>query len=270
MSKQYTMKKFILLTTTAFFFSCATSDIQEESNMIQEIERLESPAENPSDKTNPSARKDTDNDGIHDAADADVNGDGIIDNGTDNDGDGVNDIADVDNDNDGVDDNGTDIDEDGINDEHDDDIDGDGIYNDDDEYRNLSDTSLSATVQEKITAYIQTNYAGETITEVEIESQGIEIELTGDVELYFDLNGDFLAFENDYDDDDNDENEYNSLSSSNLSEAVQQKITTYVNSNFPNQTIVEVEVENQEIEIELSNDVELIFDLNGNFLKLDN
>ena len=34
---------------------------------------------------------DTDSDGIIDAADADVDGDGTLDNGTDTDGDGIND-----------------------------------------------------------------------------------------------------------------------------------------------------------------------------------
>jgi len=43
----------------------------------------------------------------------------------------------------------------------------------------------------------------------------------------------------------------------------------YINDNYPNDTVTEVEIENQEIEIELSSDIELIFDLNGNFLRLD-
>lgn len=265
------MKKFILLTAPFIFFSCSISEMEEVDKLNEQIENLEITVENPIDTTNSLTSKDTDNDGIHDLADADIDGDGVIDNGSDDDADGINNLSDADLDNDGINDNGTDIDHDGINDEYDDDIDGDGIHNDDDEYQNLPDTSLSASVQQNITTYINSNYTGKTITEVEIYNQSIEIELTGDIELLFDLNGNFLSFENDNDDDDenDDDNEYNSLTSSNLSDAVQQKIMDYIRSNYPDLTVVEVEIESQKIEIELSNNIELIFDLNGNFLRLD-
>jgi hypothetical protein len=277
------MKKIILLTTGIILFSCSTEEITDDQNLIDEIETLAVDEEVNSEKNDSITSKDTDNDGINDDADVDVDGDGTIDNGTDSDGDGINDLADVDNDNDGIEDNGTDIDEDGINDDYDDDIDGDGISNEDDEYQNLSDTDLSSTVQQKITAYINENHTGETITEVEIENQIIEIELSGNTELSFTLSGDYLTTEvddeddNDDDDDsddddddsDDDENEYSSLSSSTLSEAVQQKIADYISANYPNDSVTEVEIENQKIEVELSSDVELIFDLNGNFLRLD-
>ena len=293
------MKKFILLTAPFLIFSCSISEMEEVDKLNEQIENLEITVENPIDTTNSLTSKDTDNDGIHDLADADIDGDGVIDNGSDDDADGINNLSDADLDNDGINDNGTDIDHDGINDEYDDDIDGDGIHNDDDEYQNLPDTSLSASVQQNITTYINSNYTGKTITEVEIYNQSIEIELTGDIELLFDLNGNFLSFENDNDDDDDndddndnddddnddndnddddddddddendDDNEYNSLTSSNLSDAVQQKIMDYIRSNYPNLTVVEVEIESQKIEIELSNNIELIFDLNGNFLRLD-
>ena len=280
------MKKIILLTTGIVLFSCSTEEIIDDQNLIDEIESLANNEDVTLDKNNTKASNDTDKDGINDDADVDVDGDGTIDNGTDSDGDGINDLADVDNDNDGIEDNGTDIDEDGINDDYDDDIDGDGISNEDDEYQNLSDTDLSSTVQQKITAYINENHTGETITEVEIENQIIEIELSGNTELSFTLSGDYLTTEvddeddnddendqddNDSDDDDSDddENEYSSLSSSTLSEAVQQKIADYISANYPNDSVTEVEIENQKIEVELSSDTELIFDLNGNFLRLD-
>ncbi len=197
------MKKFILLTTSLLVFSCSVNEMDEQDNLTNEIESLVLSDEITSEKSNFLTSKDTDNDGINDAADVDVDGDGILDNGADDDGDGINNISDVDVDNDGIDDNGTDIDDDGINDENDDDIDGDGISNDDDEYQNLSDTSLSNAVQEKITNYINSNYTGKTITEVEIENQTIEIELSSEVSLRFDLNGNFLSLDNDEGSDDN-------------------------------------------------------------------
>ena len=286
------MKKIILLATGIVLFSCANDEITEDQNLIDEIESSILPEDAPSDKTSLSANKDTDNDGINDEADADVDGDGTLDNGTDSDGDGINDLADVDNDNDGIDDNGTDIDEDGINDAYDDDIDGDGIDNEEDEYQSLSDTALSPTVQQKITEYIDLNHSGKTITEVEIENQTIEIELSGNIELSFTLEGDFVIAEvendneginedGDHDESDenedgdndengeNEENEYSTLAASTLSAAVQQKITAYINANYPNTTVIEVDVEGQRIEVELSNNVELIFDSNGNFIRLD-
>ena len=280
------MKKIILLTTGIILFSCSTEEITDDQNLIDEIETLAVDEEVNSEKNDSITSKDTDNDGINDDADVDVDGDGTIDNGTDSDGDGINDLADVDNDNDGIEDNGTDIDEDGINDDYDDDIDGDGISNEDDEYQNLSDTNLSSTVQQKITDYINENHTGGTITEVEIENQIIEIELSGNTELSFTLSGAYLStevdveddndddndsddYDSDDDDSDDDENEYSSLSSSTLSEAVQQKIADYIRANYPNDSVTEVEIENQKIEVELSSDVELIFDLNGNFLRLD-
>lgn len=235
------MKKIILLTTGILLLSCSNEELAEDQNLIDDIELLSNENELNSDKESAQTTKDTDNDGI-------------------------NDEADVDTDNDGIEDNGTDIDEDGINDEYYDDIDGDGISNEEDEYQNLSDTDLSSTIQQKITAYINENHSGETITEVEIENQIIEVELSGNIELSFDLNGDFLATkaENDHDNDDNEnddnENEYSSLSSSNLSQAVQQKIADYISANYPNDSVTEVE---------LSSGIELIFDLNGNFLRLD-
>lgn len=243
------MKKIILLTTGILLLSCSIVELAEDQNLIDDIELLSNENELNSDKESAQTTKDTDNDGI-------------------------NDEADVDTDNDGIEDNGTDIDEDGINDEYDDYIDGDGISNEEDEYQNLSDTDLSSTIQQKITAYINENHSGETITEVEIENQIIEVELSGNIELSFDLNGDFLATEaendhdndddNDHDNDDNEnddnENEYSSLSSSNLSQAVQKKIADYISANYPNDSVTEVE---------LSSGIELIFDLNGNFLRLD-
>ncbi|MGB1113360.1 MAG: PepSY-like domain-containing protein [Flavobacteriaceae bacterium] len=252
------MKKIILLTTGILLLSCSIVELAEDQNLIDDIELLSNENELNSDKESAQTTKDTDNDGI-------------------------NDEADVDTDNDGIEDNGTDIDEDGINDEYDDYIDGDGISNEEDEYQNLSDTDLSSTIQQKITAYINENHSGETITEVEIENQIIEVELSGNIELSFDLNGDFLATEaendhdndddNDHDNDDNEnddnENEYSSLSSSNLSQAVQKKIADYISANYPNDSVTEVEIENQKIEVELSSGIELIFDLKGNFLRLD-
>jgi cell surface protein SprA len=62
------------------------------------------------------AGNDNDSDNIPNDIDADVDGDGTVDNGPDTDGDGVNDIGDSDIDGDGIIDNGPDVNGDGVND----------------------------------------------------------------------------------------------------------------------------------------------------------
>ena len=168
------MKKIILLTTGILLFSCSTEDVSDDQNLINEIESLNINEETISDKSSSTTNKDTDNDGINDEADADV--DGTIDNGTDSDGDGINDLADVDTDNDGIEDN-------------------DDNENDENEYSSLSSSNLSQSVQQKISDYISTNYPNDTVTEVEIENQKIEVELSSGIELIFDINGNFVRLD---------------------------------------------------------------------------
>ena len=67
-------------------------------------------------------------------------------------------------------------------------------------------------------------------------------------------------------DDDHEENENNSQS---ISDAAISAINAYISTNYPNTSIEEIEQEGSSIEVELSNGVELYFDLNGNFLGTD-
>jgi preprotein translocase subunit YajC len=117
-------------------------------------------------------------------------------------------------------------------------------------------------VVDSINAYIDTNYPNAIIAEVEIEAQYIEVELNNNRELKFDLDGSFLGYD--------DDNEYVSLESANLSASVVDSINTYIDTNYPNATIVEVDIEAQYIEVELNNNMELKFDLNGAYFAYDN
>ncbi len=47
-------------------------------------------------------------------------------------------------------------------------------------------------------------------------------------------------------------------------------ITTYCSTNYPNSPIVEVDKDSRRYHVELQNSIELEFDLNGNFIKIDN
>lgn len=50
---------------------------------------------------------------------------------------------------------------------------------------------------------------------------------------------------------------------------IPQKIKEYVAANYPNQAIVEISRDKRKIEVELSSDIDLEFDVNGRFLRVD-
>lgn len=52
-------------------------------------------------------------------------------------------------------------------------------------------------------------------------------------------------------------------------ELIPEKINTYVKENYPNQSVTAIDNEKTHIEIELSNNLELVFDLEGNFIRID-
>jgi hypothetical protein len=68
------------------------------------------------------------------------------------------------------------------------------------------------------------------------------------------------------DDDDHEDDENNSQS---ISDAAMSAINAYISANYPDTSIDEIEKEGAAIEVELSNGIELYFDLNGNFLGTD-
>ena len=118
----------------------------------------------------------------------------------------------------------------------------------------------TAALPQAILTYVSTNYPNNTIKEAEIEdNNNYEVELNNGTELIFDQQGNFLGIDDDGDDDFGDEN----IAPGDLPVNIRNFITTY----FPGATIEEAERENNgNFEIELSNDVELIFDADGNFL----
>ena len=141
---------------------------------------------------------------------------------------------------------------------------------DDGEYNSIDQAPLSEVVKTKIKTYISTNHPSNSVVEVDIENQTIEIELNNNIEILFSLSGDFIAYDNNSsNDDDHDDGEYNSIDQAPLSEVVKTKIKTYISTNHPNKSIVEVDIENQTIEVELNNNVEILFSLSGDFIAYD-
>jgi hypothetical protein len=118
----------------------------------------------------------------------------------------------------------------------------------------------TASLPQKILDYVTENYPGVTIREAELEDNGnYEVYLRNGLELIFDANGNFLGI-------DDDENENFGDEHIAISE-IPQNILTFIETYFPGVQIEEAELENNgNYEIELENDVELIFDANGNFL----
>lgn len=282
------------------------------SCQVDNLEELELDPQGDENPLNPSSKpvaelrgvltsQDIDQDGINDYADADTNGDGTVDNGTDTDGDGINDDADADADGDGVLDEGAiDTDGDGIKNTHDDDIDGDGLQNDEDDdidgdgianendddidgdgYSNEEDededgdgflnneesenTSLNAlndAVAQAIQTYLDENYPNLEVRYVKIYPTFIKVKLSNRTELYFDYDGQIL-----YIDDHGHRGSGEEITFEDLDPEVAQRIQDYIANNHPDDMVDELERYGAlYIKVELESDLRLFFDGEGNFL----
>lgn len=117
----------------------------------------------------------------------------------------------------------------------------------------------SAALPQPALDYIVATYPGALILKAEVEDNGnYEVLMNNDKELIFDSEGNFLGIDDDGDDKFGDE-EYPAAN-------LPQNILTFISLNYPSASIVKAEKENNgHFEIELSNDVELIFDADGEF-----
>ena len=120
----------------------------------------------------------------------------------------------------------------------------------------------TSSLPQNILDYVSTNYPDVTIWKAEIEdNNNYEVYLSNGLELVFDSEGSFLGIDDDENDDFGDEHIPVS--------DIPQNILDFINDNFPGAEIDEAEKENNgNYEIELENDVELIFASNGDFLGL--
>lgn len=98
--------------------------------------------------------------------------------------------------------------------------------------------------------YVLLNYPNDTILEVYYEDGEYEVELSSDIELLFDLDGNFLEAE-----ENTEVSEWPAA------------IDEYLALNYPDAQIDKVELEDEEYEVELDSGTELLFDLDGNFLE---
>jgi hypothetical protein len=124
-----------------------------------------------------------------------------------------------------------------------------------------ADSSIkTASLPQAILDYISTSYPDITVKKSEIEDNGnYEVKLNNGVELIFDAEGSFLGI------DDDGEHNFDDTHL-NISE-LPQILLDFIATNYPNESIDEAELENNgNLEIELENEVILIFDVYGNFL----
>ena len=138
-----------------------------------------------------------------------------------------------------------------------------GIDDDDDD--DFGDEDIAPQdLPAKIRDFISTYFPGTTIVEAERENNGnYEIELSNDAKLIFDADGNWLGRA---DDDDNDDSDDEDIAVADLPQAV----LDYIAANYPDNTIIEAEREDDNTyEVTLNNGMELKFDADGNFLRVD-
>ncbi|SHG71611.1 Putative beta-lactamase-inhibitor-like, PepSY-like [Salegentibacter echinorum] len=143
---------------------------------------------------------------------------------------------------------------------------------DDDNIDNTPDVDLTETaftadthvktssLPQPILDYITANYPDKTIREVELEeNNNYEVELLDGTELIFNSAGEFLGVDDDGEDDFGDRD----IAASELP----QNIKDFLEKHYAGIAVEEAEIENNgNYEVELENDVEIIFDADGNFL----
>lgn len=102
--------------------------------------------------------------------------------------------------------------------------------------------------------YLNLNYPGDSIDEIEFEDGEYEVELLSGLEVTFDIDGNFL--------------EEKMEESAEVSEWPT-AIDAYLTLNYPDTLIEQVELDGDEYEVELDNGLAIIFDIDGNFLEED-
>lgn len=111
--------------------------------------------------------------------------------------------------------------------------------------------------------YVQQNYPGATVREIELENRGFEVELSNNVELYFNLQGQFVFADTD---DDKDETPVSF-------DELPKNARDFLNTNFANAEYIAITMEEDdrqiEYEVKLNNRFEIDFDSNGNWTSID-
>lgn len=134
---------------------------------------------------------------------------------------------------------------------------------DDDNEDDFGDEHIQPSdLPQNILDFITANYPDSSIEEAELENNGnYEVKLENGVELIFDGDGNFLGQARDENEDDQGE-DHEDINPSDLP----QLILDYITENYPDNSIIEAEMDEEGYEITLNNGVELKFDQQGNFI----
>ncbi|WP_394774159.1 PepSY-like domain-containing protein [Flavobacterium sp.] len=121
----------------------------------------------------------------------------------------------------------------------------------------VNPTTLPATAQ----TFLSTHFPAVTVILAEKQNNAsingsiYDVSLSNGFEIDFDINGNWIDIDGN--------NQAIPVA------LIPEKIRTYVTSNYPNQFVTSIDNERTYTEIELSNNLELVFDLQGNFLRID-
>ncbi len=104
--------------------------------------------------------------------------------------------------------------------------------------------------------FISTHFPQDDVTHVTSDKDDYEVRLSNGTKIEFQKNGEWSDVDC----------TPNPVPASIVPEA----IATYVTQNYPNAHIVQIDRDKRDYEIDLSNGLDLVFDLNGNFIRIDN
>ncbi len=125
----------------------------------------------------------------------------------------------------------------------------------DDDDKTVSTSDLPATAQ----AFLQTHFPSQKVTRVEKDKDSYDVYLANGFEIEFKLSGEW----------DNVDGKGQQIPADIIA-LLPNTIPSYIAQHYPNQYIVEINKEHFGYEIDLNNNIELEFDSNGTFLRIDN
>lgn len=136
---------------------------------------------------------------------------------------------------------------------------------DDDGENDFGDRELAASeLSQTITEFLEKYYPGASVEEAEVENNGhVKVELDNDTELIFDAEGNFLGQATDEQGDEDEGDEDIAIAD------LPQTIKDYIATNYPDNSIVEAEKEDEGYEVSLNDGNELKFDAEGNFVSAE-
>lgn len=125
---------------------------------------------------------------------------------------------------------------------------------DDDDDKVISVDNLPTNVQ----TFLQTHFPSQEVRMVEKDNDSYDVYLINGFEIEFTLSGEW-----------DDVDGRGQQIPASIVALIPTNIPTYVTTNYPNQFIVEINKEHFGYEIDLNNNMELEFDTEGNFLRID-